>query len=73
MRGTLKQSGKQLYSLIATFHGHVLKLATIVIFEDDDPIIEPSFALSYGIIETVRNGGNVQAVRVWSNRAGKKL
>ena len=67
------QSGKQLYNLTAEINGRVLKLATILIFEDSEPLIEPTFLFSLGIIEAAKHGGILHAQKIWSNKAGKNL
>lgn len=72
-KSELNQSGKVLLSLTAEINGRVLKLATILIFEDSEPIFEPTFLLSLGMIEAAKNGGFLCVNKIWNNRAGKNL
>lgn len=65
----LPQSGKQFYNLTAEIDGRVWKIATILIFEDDEPIVEPTFNFSWAIIETAKHGGILHPQKIWSNRA----
>lgn len=67
----LPQSKKQFYNLTAEINGRVWKIATILIFEDDEPIIEPTFNFSWVIIEAAKHGGILTAQKIWSNKAGK--
>ena len=71
--GELSPSGKQFYNLTAEINGRVWKIATVLIFEDDEPIIEPTFNFSWVIIEAVKHGGILAAQKIWSNKAAKNL
>ena len=73
MQGNLTGNGKQAYNIVATLNGQTWKIATVLIFEDNEPTIEPTFNFSWVIIEAVKNGGVLKAEKIWSNKAGKNL
>lgn len=69
----MSQIGKQLYSVTAKIHGQVLKVATVLLFEDDEPYIETNFIFYWAFLETAKCGGTFEAEKIWNNKAGKEL
>lgn len=69
----LPQSGKQFYNLTAEIDGRVWKIATVLIFEDNEPTIEPTFNFSWVIIEAAKNSEILAVNKIWSNKPGKNL